>query len=65
MTEIYLHIVARRATRLLKGRDIRRKIPQVLRCTMRVQLIGHFQPCMTEIYLHIDARMANYMDTHP
>ena len=21
--------------------------------TMRVQLIGHFKPCMTEIYLHI------------
>ena len=34
-------------------------------CTMRVQLIGHFQPCMTEIYLHIVARMADYMATHP
>ena len=32
---------------------------------MRVQLIGHFEPCMTEIYLHIDARMADYMATHP
>ena len=21
--------------------------------TMRVELIGHFKPCMTEIYLHI------------
>ena len=26
--------------------------------TMRVELIGHCQPCMTEIYLYIDARMA-------
>ena len=33
--------------------------------TMRLQLIGHFEPCMTEIYLHIDARMADYMATHP
>jgi len=33
--------------------------------TMRVQLIGHFEPCMTDIYLHIDARMADYMATHP
>ena len=32
---------------------------------MRVQLIGHFEPCMTEIYLHIVARMADYMATHP
>ena len=24
---------------------------------MRVELIGHFKPCMTEIYLHIVARM--------
>ena len=27
--------------------------------TMRAELIGHFEPCMTEIYLHIDARMAD------
>ena len=33
--------------------------------TMRVELIGHFKPCMTEIYLHIDARMAYYIHTHP
>ena len=33
--------------------------------TMRVELIGHFQPCMTEIYLHTDARMADYIRTHP
>ena len=33
--------------------------------TMRVEFIGHFQPCMTEIYLHIDARMADYIRTHP
>ena len=33
--------------------------------TMRVQLIGHFKPCMTGIYLHIDARMADYIRTHP
>ena len=26
---------------------------------VRVQLIGHLQPCMTEIYLHIVARMAD------
>ena len=32
---------------------------------MRVDLIGHFKPCMTEIYLHIDARMADYIRTHP
>ena len=32
---------------------------------MRVELIGHFQPCMTEIYLYIDARMADYIRTHP
>ena len=33
--------------------------------TMRAELIGHFEPCMTEIYLHIDARMAYYIHTHP
>ena len=33
--------------------------------TMRAELIGHYQPCMTEIYLHIDARMADYIRTHP
>ena len=33
--------------------------------TMRVELIGHFKPCMTDIYLHIDARMADYIRTHP
>ena len=33
-------------------------------CTMRAELIGHFEPCMTEIYLHIDARMADYIRTH-
>ena len=32
---------------------------------VRVQLIGHFEACMTEIYLHIGARMADCMDTHP
>ena len=32
---------------------------------MRVELIGHFKPCMTEIYLYIDARMAYYIHTHP
>ena len=32
---------------------------------MRVELIGHFKPCMTAIYLHIDARMADYIRTHP
>ena len=26
---------------------------------VRVQLIGHFKPCMTDIYLHIVARMAD------
>ena len=34
-------------------------------CTVRVELIGHFQPCMTEISLHIGARMADYIRTHP
>ena len=33
--------------------------------TMRAELIGHFEACMTEIYLHIDARMADYIRTHP
>ena len=33
--------------------------------TVRAELIGHYQPCMTEIYLHIDARMADYIHTHP
>ena len=32
---------------------------------MRVELIGHFKPCMTEIYLYIDVRMAYYIHTHP
>ena len=27
--------------------------PLHVRSTMRVELIGHFKPCMTEIYLHI------------
>ena len=31
---------------------------------MRVELIGHFKPCMTDIYIHIDARMAGYIRTH-
>ena len=35
------------------------------RPTMRVELIGHFKPCMPEIYLHIDARMADYIHTNP
>ena len=34
-------------------------------CTMRADIIGHFEACMTEIYLHIVARMADYMATHP
>ena len=33
--------------------------------TMRAELIGHFEPCMTEIYLHMFARMADYIRTHP
>ena len=33
--------------------------------TMRADIIGHFEPCMTDIYLHIDARMADYIHTHP
>ena len=32
--------------------------------TVRAELIGHYQPCMTDIYLHIDARMADYIRTH-
>ena len=39
--------------------------PQETQSTMRVELIGHFQPCMTDIFLHIDARMADYIRTHP
>ena len=35
------------------------------RCTMRAELIDHFEPCMTDIYLHIYARMADYIHTHP
>ena len=30
-------------------------------CTMRAEIIGHFEPCMTDIYIHIDARMADYI----
>ena len=26
---------------------------ETARSTMRAELIGHFEPCMTEIYLHI------------
>ena len=37
----------------------------LLATTMRAELIGHFEPCMTDIYLHIDARMADYIRTHP
>ena len=44
-------------------RQAQRKSVSVL--TMRAELIGHFEPCMTEIYLHIDARMADYIRTHP
>ena len=42
-------------------------LPLLLRSsrTMRVDIIGHFEPCMTEIYLHIDARVADYIRTHP
>ena len=29
--------------------------------TMRAELIGHFEACMTEIYLHIVARMAKIL----
>ena len=39
--------------------------PTVLSGTMRAELIGHFEPCMTDIYLHIDAHMADYIRTHP
>ena len=38
---------------------------RISRATMRAELIGHIEPCMTEIYLHIDARMADYIRTHP
>ena len=31
---------------------------------MRVELIGHFKPCMTDIYIYIDARMADYIYPH-
>ena len=36
-----------------------------LRQRVRVDIIGHFEPCMTEISLYIDARMAEYIRTHP
>ena len=81
MTEIYLHIVARmdaymathrhgglpvrprgRAYPPQRSRTSGRALPKL---SMRVELIGHFKPCMTEIYLHIDARMADYIRTHP
>ena len=32
---------------------------------MRVEIIGHFKPCMTDLYLDIDARTADYIHTHP
>ena len=41
------------------------KLLSMQHCTMRAELIGHFEPCMTEIYLHIDARVADYIRTHP
>ena len=31
---------------------------------MRVQLIGHFKPCITDIYLHIVARMHGRLYPH-
>ena len=31
----------------------------IFQYTMRVELIGHFKPCMTEFYLQIFARMFN------
>ena len=37
----------------------------VCECTMRAELSGQFQPCMTEIDLHIDARTADCSHTHP
>ena len=40
-------------------------ITHIHSATMRVELIGHFKPCMTDIYLHINARMADYIRTHP
>ena len=36
----------------------RTSLPSYYLLTMRAELIGHFEPCMTEIYLHIVARMA-------
>ena len=42
-----------------------RRLRWLVPCTMRAELIGHFEPCMTEIYLRIDARMADYVHTHP
>ena len=41
------------------------QVPCVSQVTMRVELIGHFKPCMTDSYLHIDARRADYIRTHP
>ena len=40
-------------------------ITQQFSYTIRVELIGHFKPCITDIYLHIDARMSDYIHTHP
>eukprot|EP01048_Picozoa_sp_COSAG05_P018417 COSAG05_NODE_2688_length_2769_cov_4.603371_4_plen_163_part_00 len=33
--------------------------------TMRADIVGDFEPCVTDIYLHIDARMADYIRTRP
>ena len=54
----------------MKSEPAAGSIPTVVPCgsdcgTMRAELIGHFEPCMTEIYLHIYARMADDIRTHP
>ena len=50
---------------LLKPRNSVRRCVTACRSTMRAELIGHFEPCMTDIYIHTDARMADYIRTHP
>ena len=45
----------------MEGTDLQANPPT----TVRAELIGYFEPCMTEIYLHIDARMADYIRMHP
>ena len=60
MTEIYLHIVARMSCEVVPVGPVPDTASRgESEPTMRAELIGHFEPCMTEVYLHIYARTAH------